>query len=181
MAAALCLPLSLGAQSRRADDLGVGKLLVAPRDCPDPTFANDCDPAGELRRGWRGGAHHQSPHQSADLARTRATESGQSSLGPDVHGRSGGFVRDSGPASTPAPSPRTHGGFWATCIWFPRGPCWRKLWREAPVRTSFTLTRVIADGPRDNCRVKWLRESGTFSTARRTGFSIPIQRRCGRA
>ncbi len=40
MAVVLCLPLSLGAQSRRADDLGVGKLLVAPRDCPDPTFAN---------------------------------------------------------------------------------------------------------------------------------------------
>lgn len=39
LAAALCLPLAVAAQSTRVEDLGIGKLLVAPRDCPDPHFA----------------------------------------------------------------------------------------------------------------------------------------------
>jgi putative transcriptional regulator len=38
-AAVLWLPPVVTAQSMRASDLGVGKLLVAPRDCPDPHFA----------------------------------------------------------------------------------------------------------------------------------------------
>ncbi len=38
LAAMLCLPGAV-AQSKRVKDLGVGKLLVAPRDAPDPTFA----------------------------------------------------------------------------------------------------------------------------------------------
>jgi len=38
-AAVLCLPLIVAAQSKRAEDLRVGKLLVAARDFPDPTFA----------------------------------------------------------------------------------------------------------------------------------------------
>jgi len=39
IAAVLCLPLSVVAQSMRASDLGVGKMLVAPRECPDANFA----------------------------------------------------------------------------------------------------------------------------------------------
>ena len=39
VAAVLCLPLVVAAQSRRVEDLSVGKLLVAPRDAPDPHFA----------------------------------------------------------------------------------------------------------------------------------------------
>ncbi len=39
IAAVLCLPLVVAAQSKRPQDLGVGKLLVASRDSPDPTFA----------------------------------------------------------------------------------------------------------------------------------------------
>ena len=38
-AALLCLPPDVAAQSMRVQDLGVGKLLVAPRDAPDPHFA----------------------------------------------------------------------------------------------------------------------------------------------
>ncbi len=38
-AAVLCLPTIVAAQSMRARDLGVGKLLVAPRQSPDPNFA----------------------------------------------------------------------------------------------------------------------------------------------
>jgi putative transcriptional regulator len=40
LAAVLCLPLEVAAQSKRVSDLAVGKLLVAPRDAPDGTFAN---------------------------------------------------------------------------------------------------------------------------------------------
>jgi putative transcriptional regulator len=39
IAAALCLPMVLEAQSKRTNDLAVGRLLVAPRECPDPSFA----------------------------------------------------------------------------------------------------------------------------------------------
>lgn len=39
VAAAVCLPQLAAAQSMRARDLGAGKILVAPRDCPDPNFA----------------------------------------------------------------------------------------------------------------------------------------------
>ena len=39
IAVALCLPLVVAAQSKRVKDLGVGKLLVASRDFPDPSFA----------------------------------------------------------------------------------------------------------------------------------------------
>ena len=39
VAVLLCVPLEVAAQSKRARDLGVGKLLVAPRDAPDPAFA----------------------------------------------------------------------------------------------------------------------------------------------
>jgi len=39
IAAGLCLPLVVAAQSMRVKDLAVGKLLVAPRECPDPNFA----------------------------------------------------------------------------------------------------------------------------------------------
>ena len=39
VAAVLFLPLDVAAQSMRVEDLGVGKLLVAPRDAPDPHFA----------------------------------------------------------------------------------------------------------------------------------------------
>jgi putative transcriptional regulator len=39
IAAVLCLPPIVAAQSMRVKDLGVGKLLVAPRHCPDPSFA----------------------------------------------------------------------------------------------------------------------------------------------
>jgi len=39
LAAMLCLPPFVAAQSTRVKDLGVGKLLVAPRDSPDPHFA----------------------------------------------------------------------------------------------------------------------------------------------
>ena len=38
-AAVLCLPGIVAAQSQRAADLAVGKLLVAPRTAPDPNFA----------------------------------------------------------------------------------------------------------------------------------------------
>ncbi len=38
-AAVLCIPPMAVAQSQRAADLGVGKLLVAPREAPDPAFA----------------------------------------------------------------------------------------------------------------------------------------------
>jgi putative transcriptional regulator len=38
-AAVLCLPGILASQSQRVTDLGVGKLLVAPRNAPDPSFA----------------------------------------------------------------------------------------------------------------------------------------------
>ncbi|MGD1071266.1 MAG: YqgE/AlgH family protein [Bryobacteraceae bacterium] len=37
--AILLAPASLPAQSRKAEDLAVGKLLVVPRDAPDPLFA----------------------------------------------------------------------------------------------------------------------------------------------
>lgn len=39
VAAVLCLPPIVVAQSMRVKNLGVGKLLVAPRDAPDPNFA----------------------------------------------------------------------------------------------------------------------------------------------
>jgi putative transcriptional regulator len=39
VAATLCLPVGVAAQSRQVKDLGVGKLLVAPRNAPDPIFA----------------------------------------------------------------------------------------------------------------------------------------------
>ena len=39
VAAVMCLPPVASAQSKQIKDLGVGKLLVAPRDCPDPNFA----------------------------------------------------------------------------------------------------------------------------------------------
>lgn len=39
LAAGLCLPAAIPAQSMRVADLAVGKLLVAPRDSPDPNFA----------------------------------------------------------------------------------------------------------------------------------------------
>lgn len=39
VAAVLCRPLFVAAQSTKIKDLGVGKLLVAPRDSPDPHFA----------------------------------------------------------------------------------------------------------------------------------------------
>jgi len=39
IASVLCLPLSVVAQSTQLKDLGVGKMLVAPRDCPDANFA----------------------------------------------------------------------------------------------------------------------------------------------
>ena len=35
----LCLPPVAPAQSKQVRDLGLGKILVAPRDCPDPNFA----------------------------------------------------------------------------------------------------------------------------------------------
>jgi putative transcriptional regulator len=35
----LCLPPVLDAQSKRVNDLAAGRLLVAPRECPDPSFA----------------------------------------------------------------------------------------------------------------------------------------------
>lgn len=38
-AAVLCLPGIVASQSQRAADLAVGKLLVAPRNAPDPNFA----------------------------------------------------------------------------------------------------------------------------------------------
>ena len=37
--AVLCLPWVVAAQSKRVKDLGVGKLLVASREFPDPIFA----------------------------------------------------------------------------------------------------------------------------------------------
>lgn len=39
LAAALVLPLAAGAQSKRSADLSTGRLLVAPRKGPDPSFA----------------------------------------------------------------------------------------------------------------------------------------------
>ena len=38
-AAVLCLPAIAAAQSQRVSDLRVGKVLVAPRNAPDPAFA----------------------------------------------------------------------------------------------------------------------------------------------
>jgi putative transcriptional regulator len=40
LSAVLCLPRDVAAQSKRVEDLAVGKLLVSPRDSPDPTFAS---------------------------------------------------------------------------------------------------------------------------------------------
>lgn len=54
LAALVCLPPAAMSQSMRVKDLGVGKLLVAPRDCPDPHFAKtvillvQLDPKGTL-------------------------------------------------------------------------------------------------------------------------------------
>jgi putative transcriptional regulator len=39
VAAVLCIPPLAVTQSQRVTDLGVGKVLVAPRDAPDPSFA----------------------------------------------------------------------------------------------------------------------------------------------
>lgn len=39
IAAILLVPCSLAAQSRKPQDLAVGKILVVPRDAPDPLFA----------------------------------------------------------------------------------------------------------------------------------------------
>lgn len=39
LAAALCLAPAVSGQSKHVSDLGVGKLLVAPREAPDLTFA----------------------------------------------------------------------------------------------------------------------------------------------
>lgn len=38
-AVVLCAALNAPAQSRRVNDLAIGKLLVSPRDSPDPNFA----------------------------------------------------------------------------------------------------------------------------------------------
>src|ERR1039458_2371236 len=52
VAAVLCLPLVVAAQSKHVKDLGVGKLLVASRGFPDPSPArgrreNPASPVGD--------------------------------------------------------------------------------------------------------------------------------------
>jgi putative transcriptional regulator len=169
----------LFAQSKSAEDLTAGKLLVAPREAPDPDFA---ETVILLVRYERGGAlglivnHPSAIPVSKALRDVKGAGKSAEPLylgGPVDVAAVMALVR-----STEAPRDglRIFGDLFVINS---------KKDMEGALNASKTsgvsaFTSAIAGGAADNWKTRSSWAAGTFSTAARRLYSTPSRRRCGR-
>ena len=166
-ASACCLP-SLLAQSKKAEDLAVGKILVTPHEAPDPLFAESVIVLVQYSDTGRAGSHDQQAHYGAHFACARGSSRCIEAFRLRVCGWAGPARYLCSHWRERLSGPRARKKSSETSISFPGRRRWRKFWRAHRTPARFGSMPATAAGDRISWRTRCGLAAGISSIAVKT-------------